>query len=155
MNPSRLFVCSAVLSAALIAPAHAELKNVGTVYLGGSTGPATYGDAFPAPVERLGFKAVHGSVTCDSIRATLADGSTHELFKGPVGYGASEVNAPGGTIRRIDFQCQGNTGMAGIGVMVEIGRHEPAWRAHSDWNGKWWYRIAPNEPVATQGANRS
>ena len=155
MNPSRLFVCSTVLSAFLVAPAHAELKSVGTVYLDAGARPATYGEAFPAPVERIGFKSVHGSVSCDSIRATLADGSTHELFKGPVSYGASEVNAPGGAIRRIDFQCQGSTQMAGIDVMVELGRHEPAWRAHSDWNGKWWYRIAPNEPFSTQGANRS
>jgi hypothetical protein len=145
VNVFRILVCSAALSAAAIVPARAELKNLGTVYLDRAGAPVQFRDAFAAPVEQIAFKAVHGDVSCDSIRATFANGRTEDLYRGTLSHGANPRSMPpdAGAIQRIDFSCQSTSQMAGIEVMVELGRHEAAWRSHADWNGKWWYRIDP------------
>jgi hypothetical protein len=131
------------------------MRSLGTVYLDRASPTAQFRDAFPAPVERLSFKAVHGDLSCDSIRATLTDGSAHELLKGTVAFGGTSVTPPAGTIQRIDFNCRSSSHMGGVDVMVELGRHEAAWRSHPDWNSKWWYRIAPDGPAATAAQTRS
>jgi hypothetical protein len=155
VNLFRILLCSAAFSAAAIVPASAELKSLGPVYLDAASPTAQFRDAFPAPVERLSFKAVHGNLNCDSVRATLTDGSVHQLLTGTVAFGGTDVTPPAGTIQRIDFNCRSSSHMGGVEVLVELGRHEAAWRAHPDWNSKWWYRIAPNEAARPAPQTRS
>ena len=157
MNKFGIVVCSAALSAAALVPAHAEMKTLGTVYLDRAAPTVQFRDALPAPVERIGFKSVHGDVFCDSIRATFSNGRTEELFKGLVNPGGDERALPNdaGTIQHIDFQCNSYASVPGIEVRAELGRHEAAWRNHADWNSKWWYRIAPNGAATPAGANNS
>src|SRR5690349_2709225 len=106
MNKSSVLALSAAaLCAAAQLAIAGEMRPVGSVYIDAGSTKAEYRDAFPAPVERIRFHGVHGEAACDAVRATLADGSQRDLYRGVIAGTGAEIVVPDnvGAIQRLEF----------------------------------------------------
>jgi hypothetical protein len=137
---------AAALSAAPDTATAGEMHALGSIYIDSGSTNAQYRDAFPAPVERIRFRAALGEPTCDFVRATFADGSHRELLRGLIFGAGAEVVVPDnmGAIQRPEFSCQPRRTLTEIAIDADLGRFETAWRRSPEWRTEWWYRIDPN-----------
>ena len=154
MNALRLLALSAAFSVAATSPSWAQFKSLGSVYVDArSPGAVEFRNAFPGRLEWLGFRAQHGDVTCDSVRARFADGSQHQVWRGGrVSHGGATAELPRNAtpIQSLTFSCRGTPSLAEVEIMGEPGQYEDEWRRHPSWASTWWHRIAPD--TATEPA---
>lgn len=140
------------LAAYPAAAATATLSQLGHVYVGNGKTMAQF-LKFGGGVERLGFRAENGNVTCDSIRATFIDGSSAVVYRGYLSGGKERiVDLPQGKNRidRLDFTCRGTGPLdSSIVVSADIGKYRDQWRDSANWAIIWKYKF----PWASQSAN--
>ena len=158
MNAFRVLSACAAISAATIMPAKAYWPVLGSVHIGPNQEMASFQQSLPGRLEWLGFQAVHGDVSCDSVHAIFADGSRHQVWRGGrVSHGGAtaELPATSSTLQKLDFRCRGTPAMTEIQILGDPGRFLSEWRDHPDWSSHWWYRVEPNQAPSTGIARRS
>lgn len=109
---------------------------------------------FGGGVDRLRLDVRDSDVRCRSVRATFANGSSSEIFRGRLRAGRGQViDLPGdrARVRKIDFACRADRRSgATIAIFAEVNTYRDEWRRSPDWDRSW-SRIFNWGPAAGPG----
>lgn len=143
-NFSRIAFAASVIIAGAAPQAFAVPDDLGSVYITSTNTMSVPFNEFDGDVERLAFQPSN-DVTCETIIATFADGSTHLAYRGYLEGGRMvQVALPEGKndVRRLDLACRAfDRAAVEVHISAEIGPHRDSWRQSENWSSKWAYRF--------------
>lgn len=137
-----LAVAVAALSCGLTVPAlAADWVRIGSVDVSHGVDRDTAYTRFGGGVDRLRLDVRDSDVQCRSVRATFANGSSREIFKGWLRAGRSvAIEMPGerARVRKLDFTCRASARRgATISISAEVNSYRDEWRRSPDWERSW------------------
>jgi hypothetical protein len=141
MKRCHLLALSAVLSAAVAAPAMAAWDRIGSVDFSPRNNHDTQYGNFGGSVEALALQARNSDVRCSSVIATFGNGRTRQVFRGELPRGQNvTVDLPGRErlVKRLDFDCRSSSQRgATVDIAADVGRYKNEWRQSPDWQRTW------------------
>ena len=138
---SKTVLMAGALSCGLAMPAMADWYRIGSVDVSHGMDRDTSYSRFGGGVDKLRLDVRDSDVRCRSVRATFANGSSDEIFRGRLQPGRpQDVDLPGDRahVTKLDFTCRASSRAgATIAISADVSSYRDEWRRSPDWNRSW------------------